>query len=768
MNSLERLELTIRAAGRKILGAGPRIGRVAAVLVVLVGSLGAGFSCWEEEGDPPPPPPVPIAEVTSLPGVVAAHFVGVPDLPAATSIKQLVVARVEQIARGSLPDDVEFPLGLAATDSVRVIAGLKTNMLMKWFDPMGFDKTAKGTFFGANPDFLGFIPDDWGSFPADSAIWPSKGKMWRGWLFVNHEYISNNEPSAMAPPTGQALALAQHLKKLDVMSSDPMFPRWAVPDLDRFIVWHKKMLGGSWMRVMQDPSSGEWVVDRSVKNQRFDATSDTLFRMSGYQMSAVEQTDDGKTALPPNVVPGTAGNCSGNITPWGTIITAEENVQFYYGDFEACWDGTQKFVAGMGCDPGAHISPRREAARPRVLGFFPSGKNGRHAKDTLGWLTEIDPGQPAGEYDGKTTEGVGHKKLGAIGKARWENAAFALGPDWKPLEGKPLVIYAGDDRLGGRIWKFVSKGTWSASLTRAETRALLDEGSLHAAHFAGLDNAVGDKLLGGADPTESSPGMGRWVKVSLDSTDLAPNGPALGSPTKTVGEALADMTWNNMGGFANDNDVRAMLFTAAAKVGVMELNRPEDVEYSPKDPSGTPRIYVAFTNHAGTSARTQLDQDGVLRDPETHMMSSARSDKVGSIFVLQEMDSANPHASTAFAYFAVWRGAISSTDIYAAANPDNLVVDRDGDIWFGTDGNFMTQLNDPMPNAGRAHSDSYYFLNLNPTHKGTPVYGKAFRFMSVPSDAEATGPAFTPDMKTFFSSVQHPGENVASFWPPSQ
>jgi uncharacterized protein len=739
---------------------------VGAAALVLIGGSAVGFGCAEE--NPGGPAPVVPGEVTSLPGVLAARFVGVPDLPAVTSIKQLIVARVEQVRMGTLPEDVEFPLTLAATDSVRVIAGLRTNLVMKWLDPMGFDNSETGTFFGANPDFLSYVPDDWGTFPGDSAIWPTKGKGSRGWLWVNHEYISNNEPSEMAPPTGQAWVLAQRLNQLNVMSSDPLAPMWRATDLDKFIVWHKKMLGGSWMRVMQDPSSGEWVVDRGVKNQRFDATSDTLFRMTGYHMSAVEKTDDGMTSLPPNVVPGTAGNCSGATTPWGTILTAEENVQNYYGDFEACWDGTQKFLAGLGCDPGGPIQPRRAPAKPRVLGFYPSTETGRHAKDTLGWLTEVDPGQPTDEYEGKTTEGVGHKKLGAIGRARWENATFALGPDFKLLEGKPIVLYAGDDRLGGRIWKFVSKGTWTASLTRAQTRALLDEGILHVAHFNGLDNAVGDKLVGGADPIETAPGMGRWVKMSLDSTDIAPNAAALGTPTMTVGKALQDTSWNKMGGFGSDNDVRALLFTAAAKVGVVELNRPEDLEYNARDRSGTPRIYVSFTNHAGTSARTQLDQDGTLRDPATHMMSPARSDKVGSIFALQEMDSANPHVSGAFAFFAVWRGAISPSDIYAAANPDNLVIDRDGDVWFGTDGNFGTQLNNPMPNEGRPHSDAYYFLNLNPAHKGTPAYGRAFRFLSVPSDAEATGPAFTNDMMTFFSSVQHPGENVASYWPDSR
>ena len=732
------------------------------------GGDAAGASDTRDGGDAgdAAPAALPGPMSTALSGVVATRFVGTPDLPAATDIKQLIQARIAQLATGTLPASVDFPLPLAATDSVRVLAGLRSNVVMKWMDPLGFDNSAKGSVFGANPDYLAFIPDEWGTFPADTALWSAKGKSTRGWLWVNHEYISNVQPSAMSAPTGQALQLAAYLKQIRVLIGDPMSSMWQTPDLDSFVVWHKKMLGGSWLRVLQDSSTGEWAVDRGARNTRFDATSSTLFKITGQPWSATEKADDGMP-LPAAVLPGTAGNCSGGTTPWGTIFSGEENVQGYYGDIESCWDSNQKFVPKMGCDSGAAIALNRAPARPADLGFYPSTENGRHARDSLGWLVEVDVGQAPGEYEGKTMPGVGHKKIGAMGRARWENATFATGPDFKLVEGKPIVVYAGDDRRGGRIWKFVSNNPWTAALTRAQTRALLDEGSLYAAHFSNLDNATGDKLVGGAEPTPAAPGQGRWVKIALDSTDVAPNAMALGMPARTVGDALKDMSWNKMGGYASNQDVLATLFTAAAKVGVMELNRPEDLEYNPRDPSGTPRIYVAFTNHTGG---TQLDQNGVVRDPPPAppaMGPPNRADKVGSIFALEEADPANPGSSGTFKFFVVWRGSVSATDVFAAASPDNLVVDKDGDVWFGTDGNFAVQRDNPMANTGRAHSDSYYYLNLRPDPAGAvmPLQGKAFRFISVPSDAEATGPAFTPDLKTFFSSVQHPGEEVASTWP---
>ena len=96
-------------------------------------------------------------------------------------------------------------------------------------------------------------------------------------------------------------------------------------------------------------------------------------------------------------------------------------------------------------------------------------------------------------------------------------------------------------------------------------------------------------------------------------------------------------------------------------------------------------------------------------------------------------------------------------------NPDNLMIDREGGVWFGTDGNFLRT-------KGRA-ADALYYLDLDPSHQAgkpgitTPSFGKAFRIATVPSDAEATGPAFNSDMTTIFLSVQHPGERFPSTWP---
>ena len=52
-----------------------------------------------------------------------------------------------------------------------------------------------------------------------------------------------------------------------------------------------------------------------------------------------------------------------------------------------------------------------------------------------------------------------------------------------------------------------------------------------------------------------------------------------------------------------------------------------------------------------------------------------------------------------------------------------------------------------------------------------PQAGEVIQVASAPNDAEFTGPSFSPDGKTLFLSVQHPGETssslkeLSSHWP---
>lgn len=93
-------------------------------------------------------------------------------------------------------------------------------------------------------------------------------------------------------------------------------------------------------------------------------------------------------------VAGTSGNCSGGVTPWGTVLTAEEK----YTDRDTDGDGY----------------------------------------GDLGWLTEIDPA--SGEV-------VGGKKCWAMGHFRHENATVL--PDER-------TVYFGEDGGSSGVYKFIA------------------------------------------------------------------------------------------------------------------------------------------------------------------------------------------------------------------------------------------------------------------------------------------------------------------------
>jgi secreted PhoX family phosphatase len=662
------------------------------------------------------------------------------DPPVEATIPSLVK---ELVALENAGTDVEgFPLEyIPASPSLTTIPQLEPAVMTAFLDPLRDDDAA--TVWGANNDFIAYLGDGWAD-DVGSPYFSGSGDA--GWMWTNFEYISNARAEEGVAPTGVALQMVTWLHdsgvaefQFDVADA----AEWTAPRVDAFILWHKRMLGGALYRVQRD--GGGWSIDTTADNVRFDGTSDTLLRITGPIDVGVAQ-DDAGVDLPPNVVPGTSSNCSGGVTPWGTIVTAEENTQFAYGNLEACWTSSNAFVPGTVCAPGSNIV---WDTSPNASSDFTRGSAVNTRPDYYGYLVEIDPeSDPGLAYDPAT--GDGHQKLGALGRARWENSTFHVGPDWNLVADQSIVIYGGDDTRGGRIYKWVSRDPYTAGMTKAQIRNLLADGDLYVAHFADLDNsdddlgAQGGITVGGSLPTAAAPGQGQWILMSTDNdAQIAPNAGGGAGGMTSVGDALRSTTWNGMGGFPDDPTMLLGLYTASNKVGIRELNRPEDVEYNPVD--GT--LWVAFTNHNRPNA---LRDDGTLNldDPGTpanERDAYVRSDGVGAIFVMTETDAADPGASTSFTFRTAWHGT-TGAGVHDAANPDNIAIDHDGGVWFGTDGNFSDET-----------QDAIYYLEV----ADDAADSRAWRVASVPSDAEATGPAFAADERSFFFNVQHPQEELS-------
>lgn len=758
----------------RIQQASPLATRVAAGLAIAFGAIGVAHAQVAQSAGSTSQTQTPFAGPT--------QSAQAPVVPPNAPLSSTVAVNIRSQTGPSIPDYVRsliaqydagtlggatFPLTNDLYDDVRAIRGLQPQVLLKWLDALTLDPNPEAPHFGANADYTAFFGDGWDSDWQGDVVGSApqyRGSSSAGWLWINHEYISNNDASLTSAPTGQHLTLANWLKSAGFLVGDPTSNIWSQEDLNTQVRFHKKSIGGSWVRIEKD-TSGKWQLVKTSLNRRYDATSDTVTRLTGIGLSnlstGTDHLDGTGKDLSSGLLSGIAGDCSGGQTPWGTVVTAEENVQGYYGDLEACWTSQNAFVLNRGFDAGSNVAPTVAPTKSSDFGRVDQIQD-RHNRDVYGYLVEIDVGLPADQYYQPVAgggDGRGHRKLGVFGRARWENVTFVTGADWKLVDGQPIVAYAADDRRSGRIFKFVSSAPYTTGMTRGEVRGLMDSGKLYVSHFAGLDNATGKTLLGGGVPTEAQPGIGQWLEVSVDSTDVAPNAAAIGAPGTTVGEALRNTEWNSIGGFPTNDDALRSLFTVSAKIGVMELNRPEDLEWNPLDPSGSPKLYVAFTNNNG---RCALDQDGVLFDPATHStVATLRQDRTGGVWAMAEEDAANPAASQTFAYYAVWEGTQGQGE-FDAANPDNLMIDSKGGVWFGTDGNVGTN--------GR--SDALYLVDIAsvPTDKDGKLTATArgFRVVAGPADSEATGPYLTPDERTLFFNVQHPGENTVTYpttWP---
>lgn len=149
---------------------------------------------------------------------------------------------------------------------------------------------------------------------------------------------------------------------------------------------------------------------------------------------------------------GTFANCAGGTTPWGTVLSAEENVQSQVSE--------AVFADGSATAPSQRPF-RWDGTRLDGLGN-PFGLPGNH----YGWMVEFDPRQPR-------QVAVKHSWLG-----RFRHEAVAV----VARAGEPLIVYSGCDRHGGHLYRFVSDGRVSTPSDPANGR-LLEHGRLEVARF---------------------------------------------------------------------------------------------------------------------------------------------------------------------------------------------------------------------------------------------------------------------------------------------
>jgi len=259
----------------------------------------------------------------------------------------------------------------SSEDRVVLAPGLDYQVLVSWNDPI-----SQQDRFGFNNDYTAFIPD------TDN---PKSGLLW-----VNHEYV---HPMFVSQYTEGEKSKEQVDEEM----------------------YH---VGGSIVRIQQG-EDGQWVlVEGAPENRRVNGHSMIPFNWPEAIQGSTEAM-------------GTLANCSGGVTPWGTILTCEENYVQFYGERNletGEWDGSEE-----------------------KLGWTKFYNN---PPEHYGWVVEIDP---------KTGKGQKHV---ALGRCSHECATMHQLADGR------VVVYTGDDANDECLYKFISSKPGS-----------LSEGTLYVANI---------------------------------------------------------------------------------------------------------------------------------------------------------------------------------------------------------------------------------------------------------------------------------------------
>jgi len=194
-------------------------------------------------------------------------------------------------------------------------------------------------------------------------------------------------------------------------------------------------------------------------------------------------------------------------------------------------------------------------------------------------------------------------------------------------------------------------------------------------------------------------------------------------------------------GFANQGDVLVKTRLAAKALGATPMDRPE---WTSVDPN-TGLVYVTLTNNT-SKAKQESAANPRIPNPWGHILrwKEARGDHTATtfewdIFLLAGQGRGSGDGST-----------IDDDDAFGS--PDGLWVDPDGRVWIQTDGSQPTGANDQMLAA-----DPYLV-----DRKGRP---ELRRFLTGVPGCEVTGVITTPDQRTMFVNIQHPGDGEPSRWP---
>jgi uncharacterized protein len=294
-------------------------------------------------------------------------------------------------------------------------------------------------------------------------------------------------------------------------------------------------------------------------------------------------------------------------------------------------------------------------------------------------------------------------KRTALGRIAHEGATVAVAPDGR------VVVYMGDDDYRTRfehIYKFVSRKPYVKGGGLRENLDILDEGTLYVARF-------------------DADGGGAWLPLVQGEPGLTPEN-----------------------GFASQAEVVINARTAADAVGGTYMDRPEWIAIHPR--SG--EVFCTLSNNTARGTGGALQRPGILGAEPANPRAP---NLMGHIIRWQEQG--GDPAATRFSWSIflqagdpdnadpIKQGNVSSR--VAFAQPDGLYFDPRGLLWIQTDASVSNLTTPDWANIGN-----------NQMLAADPETGEVRRFLTGPVNCEITGIQMTPDQRTLFVNIQHPGE----------
>lgn len=515
---------------------------------------------------------------------------------------------------------------------------------------------------------------------------------------------------------------------------------------------------------LQDSGNRTWAyVQGSTYNRRITPFTPVTFN------GPVRGTDSLKTVFSPTGTDGrgTINNCANGHTLWGTNLTCEEN---WAGYFRRGGDDGQRTPReltalrryGVTSANGNYAWSSAPTTNSGILRFDARATGAsaladyRNEPNHFGWTVEIDPYSP-----------------NSVPRKRTAMGRFAKEGSWlgRLIPGQKVVAYMGDDARREYFYKYVSNASWDPADAQAANRLAvgdkyLDSGTLYVARF-------------------NSDGTGTWHPLVFGQV------PARAATANDPAYVFADQA-----------DILVNTRLAADAVGATPMDRPEWTATDPRDGS----IYLTLTNNNATLrplTGTDAANPRHYNDPRTSGANQFGNPNGHIIRIREANDNA---ASTSFVWDIYLFGADSADASPTNVNLSGLTAENDfsspDGLWFSRpqnasgqgkpllwiqtdDGAFTDRTNNQMLAAFpgvTGDGGTRTITNVGAggaTAQQTTRVGAAAttatlkRFLVGPKECEITGVDSTPDGRTLFVGIQHPGENGSaaaptSNWPQSQ